>query len=599
MGLIKKILKKAVVKAAETYLEKKTASVYVEHTKKSEPAKAVVNEKPKQTTAETPKTEQTEKLKAEKVSEPKKTEPIDFPHEKPVEVPQIKLTMSEAQRAGFQFKYGKRNGNAVITSIHVRSDKVIIPAYIDGHAVTVITEKCRCIIDKNVKDVRLYLPDTLCIIGDSAFRVSLYKRHYQPNEWQPVFSEVYFPKRANVCEYAFYGQKNLKKLHFGEHTFIDDSAFEYCTSLKSVHLDGCYLQNNAFAHCSALNTVTGAYSGGAVVYNTFMDTPYLKNQKMIIVGKSLQKYYTTENTVTVPDGIEYIGEYCFAFNPTEKVILPKSVKSIGTGAFGRCPCLKSIDASGVNVIHRDAFKGCSKLVNVKLNDDVRLESGCFDGTPFAEQKTTADGTIINSTLLAYSRYAPKTVFQREFPEKVRVVALDSDDPSLRFMHGTVIFHEKIERVDNISVFARASKIIFRNPDVKVNGENDSFKYIFKETSKSVVFEVNGTASEFPVFIPRFRTDNDAYRKEIVSFYNRFFKNMDINFYDSGILDLDIGWQRKLEIAYKRLMGGFGLTEKHRRMYEDFARTHKKKGIKYTEKYGDREHLEQRHFFEIL
>ena len=578
MGIVKKLLRKAAVKAVETYLEKKTVSVSVEHTKKAEPAKAAVIEKTQQKKAEPPKTEHAVKPRAEE----KKPEPADLIQEKPAEIPQHELTMSEAQRAGFQFKYGKRNGNAVITSIHVRSDKLVVPAYIDGHAVTVIAKDCRCIIDKNVKDVKLYLPDTLCTIGDNAFRVSLYKRHYQPNEWQPVFSEVYFPKHVNIYRYAFYGQKNLKELHFGEHTFIGDSAFEYCTSLKNIHLDGCYLQNLVFAHCKDLKSVTGSYSGGTVVYNTFTDTPYLKNQKLIIVGKSLQKYYSTENTVTVPDGIEYIGEYCFAFNPTEKVILPKSVKSIGAGAFGRCAALKSIDASGVNIIQKNAFKGCSQLIDVKLNDNVCLESGCFDETPFAEKKTTTDGTIVNGTLLAYSRYAPKMTFRREFPENVRTVALDSSDPSLKLMHGTVIFHEKIERVDNISVFTRASKIIFRNPNVKVSGENDSIKYVFQKTSKSVVFEADGTASEFPIFIPRYYESNAANHKETVSFYNRFLKNMDINFYDSGILDLDIGWQCKLEIAYKRLIGGF-----------------KKKGIKYTEKYGDREHLEQRHFFEII
>lgn len=609
MGIIKKLLTKAVVKAVESYVNKQqTVSVEVQ-TRKAESVRPTTAEKPKapqpeikksapQKAPQPPKTKQPEKKEP---TPPKTTEMSKSEQTAPVEIPQLKMTMSEAQRAGFQFKYANRSGNAVITSIHVKSDELIIPSYIDGHPVTVINKKCRCIINNGIHNVKLYLPDTIRIIGDSAFYVILPEKFYRPNVWQAVFSEVYFPHGfAVIGKHAFGGQKNLKALHFGERTYIKDNAFVNCTSLESVNLDGCSLGSLSFCHCKNLKNCTGSFSNYGFTDYAFSDTLYEKMHELVIVGNTLHKYNGSDKTVAVLNSIRYISAEAFAYNKSiENIILPDSVTGIGVRAFEGCTALKSINLSNVCSIHNGAFRNCSCLSDAKLKKDVYLEKGCFENTPFAAKNTKDSvwvGTIIEGTFLKYPTVTRREIY--EFPAGVRAIADDKSDRSLsiRFSYSTVIFPETVERVDNISVFVHANKIIFRNPNVRVKRDERPFANIFRKRLLIVTFEIDGVTSEFPLFIPDYyRCEKSAY-KQIILFYEHFFETLDVNFYDSGILDLELHWRHKLEIAYKRLAGGFKLSKNHRQMYEDFVKKHRKKGLKYAMERNDEEQIR---FFEGL
>ena len=181
---------------------------------------------------------------------------------------------------------------------------------------------------------------------------------------------------------------------------------------------------------------------------------------------------------------------------------------------------------------------------------------------------------------------------------MRAIADDKSDNwlSVRFRNSTVIFPETVERIDNISVFVPADKIIFRNPNVKVKRDERPFANIFRKRLLVVAFEIDGVTSEFPLFIPDYyRCEKSVYRS-IIDFYEHFFETLDVNFYDSGILDLELSWRHKLEIAYKRLTGGFKLTESNRQMYESFVKTHRKKGLKFAIERNDEEQIK---FFESL
>ena len=54
------------------------------------------------------------------------------------------------------------------------------------------------------------------------------------------------------------------------------------------------------------------------------------------------KYCGSDDRVTVPDGINEIGEEAFAYADVETVILPDGLRVIGESAFEGCDALKTI-----------------------------------------------------------------------------------------------------------------------------------------------------------------------------------------------------------------------------------------------------------------
>lgn len=92
----------------------------------------------------------------------------------------------------------------------------------------------------------------------------------------------------------------------------------------------------------------------------------------VIKGNKLIEYIGKENTVTIPDTVDAIGEGAFEDNLyVEKVVIPNSVKNIEAYAFWGCNNLSGIIlGSGVHVIGEYAFAGCKGLQRIDLSSNV-------------------------------------------------------------------------------------------------------------------------------------------------------------------------------------------------------------------------------------
>ena len=77
--------------------------------------------------------------------------------------------------------------------------------------------------------------------------------------------------------------------------------------------------------------------------------------------KSREYEKTRAKTIEIPEGVDEIGEYAFAFSNTlEKVIIPKTVRKIGHKAFYRCFKLSEIIIpEGIEHIEPHTFEGCN------------------------------------------------------------------------------------------------------------------------------------------------------------------------------------------------------------------------------------------------
>ena len=103
-------------------------------------------------------------------------------------------------------------------------------------------------------------------------------------------------------------------------------------------------------------------------------------------GKPVTKIYTEVfyqrsdvTSVTLPEGLEYIGNKAFAETGITSISLPNSITGIGDKAFASCPALTSISiGTGNTVVSSDAFSDCPNLASITVaagNTALKAENG--------------------------------------------------------------------------------------------------------------------------------------------------------------------------------------------------------------------------------
>lgn len=208
---------------------------------------------------------------------------------------------------------------------------------------------------------------------------------------------------TEVGNYAFYGMKDLTRVHFsnvlqqiGDYAFygcsalkqydtiaydntevdyynrrIGNYAFYGCTLIGS-NLNWAIIGDYAYFGCEELQYVyisqytksigTGAFANCAITKFS-VDTP---NEYFNVIDGNLYTkdgltlvYYASGNDATsfeIPDGVTRIGAYAFCGVDTLKtLIIPSSVGSIGTGAFKDCTSLEGVYVTDLNAWCKISF----------------------------------------------------------------------------------------------------------------------------------------------------------------------------------------------------------------------------------------------------
>ncbi len=84
--------------------------------------------------------------------------------------------------------------------------------------------------------------------------------------------------------------------------------------------------------------------------------------QFIIDEGVLKKYYGSNETIIIPDGVTTIGTEAFrGKNTIKSVVIPFSVTRIDSYAFMDCENLEKVDFGRVKTIGRNAFQGCVKI----------------------------------------------------------------------------------------------------------------------------------------------------------------------------------------------------------------------------------------------
>ena len=143
--------------------------------------------------------------------------------------------------------------------------------------------------------------------------------------------------------------------------FIGYSAFEGCTSLKSITIPNSVTDIGwyAFEGCNIEQITINAVTG-----NTFRGYDGLDPSKVVAYTG---KYASEDGSCLIKDGvlIDYIH------NGAEEYEIPNGVTIISYEVFKGCCSLKSITIpESVTSIGSSAFKGCTNLRNIDLSDSL-------------------------------------------------------------------------------------------------------------------------------------------------------------------------------------------------------------------------------------
>lgn len=190
----------------------------------------------------------------------------------------------------------------------------------------------------NLSDISI--PDNVTYIGESAFGNCGQLEDVKPTGNSETFNNVsndgvlyskdmktllwYSPKKAGDFE-----------IPAGVET-IAESAFEGCKNITGLTIPASVqsIEADAFKGCSNLKKV--AYAGSMedwlkLEFSNQYATPMKYATEITLNGQKV------EGTVSIPDGVTAIPDFCFyGWDPINSIELPSSLMDIGTGALAAC-----------------------------------------------------------------------------------------------------------------------------------------------------------------------------------------------------------------------------------------------------------------------
>ena len=299
------------------------------------------------------------------------------------------------------YKYSlDEDGNATITGYSGSVSALAIPQTIDGHKVVAIGEgafKGTCLVNVTI-------PDTVTVIGDSAFENCDNLKNVKISENLKklgmmafgncdALTEVKIPKSITTVIYndfynpvrgPFTGSDSLQTVVFEEGmTWLPAYILSGCSGFTTVKIPETVTEigGGAFSDCSRLESIEIPESVTEIGSHTFSNTKLESIRvpdTVTDMGDHVFSGCTELKEVTLPNIRQNIVAGMFeGCTSLEKIVLPETVTAIRSDAFEGCTALKDITWSKApEIIESNAFRNCSALKEVTIPGTVKSIGDC-------------------------------------------------------------------------------------------------------------------------------------------------------------------------------------------------------------------------------
>lgn len=230
-------------------------------------------------------------------------------------------------------------------------------------------------------------------------------------------------------------------------TVIGEKAFYSCSGISSVIIPDnvAVIGDEAFSKCSAIENFSIPDSVQIIGSNSFSGTAWLneciKNDPLVIINGNLINGTKCEGdviiphevkricgsafvsalnmtSVTLPDTVEFIGSYAFAYCNIKEIVIPDSVSQIDPIAFYNCPYLSSVRLSeNLTTIEESTFRRCSKLTSIELPKGLKsIDPFAFANTGLTSVELPENLIFIGERAFAECRHLTDVIFPKKLQD---------------------------------------------------------------------------------------------------------------------------------------------------------------------------------------
>lgn len=372
--------------------------------------------------------------------------------------------------------------------------------------------------------------------------------------------------------------------------YIGSAAFDFCKSLKKVSFCSKVRIGRGAFYNSGLEEISGVeYISGDDLNMAFDHTPFYDNNAVFIVGDKLLWCHKEADEYIVPPHIKTIYYSAFRYSKIRKVILPDGLKEIRSLAFfgSETECMNVPDS--VEKVGRNAFDYIHGLREISLPEDFGKREG-WDSPLGLEM------TVINDTQLNVDN-------NDDVLEYRDVSCVFCEDNYMNYsskQREKQVFPERMEYLKNPRLLSYAFVNVFRNDSFKVGDVKEVFdkEFIYRTYCRDgrrrfkLIFDLADSYAEVLMYFPALPFVNGKnMHPELTEFYNACITNgsdgrfFDFEMYDGHIVEQEIPFRIKAEIACERCSSRYRLSESALSGYREYFCFHRKKLYRLLQKDG--------------